>query len=102
MYWTEKEIFTRVDLYAAAGRTQEARKTIKQLEADFRNHFVCPYEIGTIHLWLGEKNEAFRWYEKAYDERSICMSLMKHDPRLHPVRSNPRDESLIRRVGLPQ
>jgi eukaryotic-like serine/threonine-protein kinase len=88
--------------YAAAGRTQEARKTVKQLEADFRNHFVCPYEIGTIHLWLGEKDEAFRWYEKAYDERSICMSLMKYDPRLDPIRSDPRYESLIRRVGFPQ
>jgi len=88
--------------YAVAGRTQDARNTVRQLEADFRNHFVCPYEIGTIHLWLGEKDEAFRWFERAYEERSICMSLLKFDPRLDSVRSDPRYASLVRRVGFPE
>lgn len=87
---------------AAAGRKKEAREIIKQLEDDFPNRFVCPYEIGTTYLWLGEKEEAFHWFEKAYEERSICMSLMKYDPRLDPIRSDPRYESLIRRVGFPQ
>jgi tetratricopeptide (TPR) repeat protein len=88
--------------YAAAGKKLEARKIAEELTAQRDQRYVCPYEIGTIHLWLGDKDEAFRWYEKAYDERSVCVALMKFDPRLDVVHADPRYQSLIRRVGFPE
>ena len=87
--------------YAAAGKKSEARKIAADLQANMARRFVCPYEIGTIYLWLGENDESFRWLQKAYDERSICISSMKFDPRLDPIRSDPRYESLIHQVGFP-
>jgi TolB-like protein/Flp pilus assembly protein TadD len=87
--------------YAAAGKKSEARKIAEELAAEREQRYVCPFEIGTIHLWLGEKDEAFRWFEKGYDERSFCMPLIKFDPRLDPVHADPRYQDLIRRVGFP-
>ncbi|PYU22328.1 MAG: hypothetical protein DMG32_18560, partial [Acidobacteria bacterium] len=88
--------------YAAAGKKAEARKIAEELAAKRAQRYVCPYEIGTIYLTLGEKNEAFRWYEKAYEERSVCVPLMKFDPRLDSVHADARFQDLIRRIGFPQ
>jgi eukaryotic-like serine/threonine-protein kinase len=88
-------------VYAAAGRREQARKIAEQLQADFPKRYVCPYEIGTIYLWLGQKDEGFRWYNKAYDVRSECIPNLNTDPRLDAVRSDPRLKDLIRRVGFP-
>ena len=86
---------------AAAGKKTEARKIAEELAAKRQQRYVCPYEIGTIHLYLGEKDEAFKWYEKAYQERSLCIPIMKFDPRLDPIHADPRYQDLIRRVGFP-
>jgi eukaryotic-like serine/threonine-protein kinase len=88
--------------YAAAGEKAKARKIAVELTETQGQHYVCPYEIGTIYLSLGEKDEAFRLYEKAYEDRSICVPFMKFDPRLDSVQADPRYQDLIRRVGFPQ
>jgi eukaryotic-like serine/threonine-protein kinase len=88
-------------VYAAAGKREQARRIAEHLQADFPRRYVCPYEIGTIYLWLGEKDKGFRWYEKAYDVRSLCIPILNTDPRLDAVRSDPRLKDLIRRVGFP-
>jgi eukaryotic-like serine/threonine-protein kinase len=90
------------DTYAAAGQKREARKVVEGLIANIKTRFVCPYEIGTTYLSLGEKDEAFLWFEKAYEERSVCVYGMKFDPRLDSIRSDPRYQSIVRRVGFPQ
>jgi hypothetical protein len=51
---------------------------------------------------LGARDEAFRWFEKAYEARSICVAWRRVDPRLDPLRFDPRFQDLVRRVGLPQ
>jgi eukaryotic-like serine/threonine-protein kinase len=89
-------------VYAAAGKERQARKVVEGLIANIKTRFVCPYEIGTTYLTLGQKDEAFTWFEKAYEERSICIYGMKFDPRLDSIRSDPRYQSLIHRVGFPK
>jgi serine/threonine-protein kinase len=88
--------------YALAGRSSEARKVADELAAKRGQNYLCPYEIGTIYVGLGQKDEAFRWLERAYDERSYCIPALKFDTRLDPIRSDPRLEDLIRRVGFPE
>jgi eukaryotic-like serine/threonine-protein kinase len=88
--------------YAAAGKKSEARKIAADLGGNLDKHFVCPFEIGTIYIRLGEKDESFRWLNRAYEERSICISGMKFDPRLDPIRSDPRYDNLVRQVNFPQ
>jgi len=51
---------------------------------------------------LHEKNRAFEWLEKAYQERSGWLLELKIDPVWDPLRSDPRFQDLMRRVGIPQ
>jgi TolB-like protein/Flp pilus assembly protein TadD len=87
--------------YATAGKKSEARKIAADLQGHLDKRFVCPFEIGTIYIRLGEKDESFRWLNRAYEERSICISGMKFDPRLDPIRSDPRYDALVRQLNFP-
>jgi len=50
---------------------------------------------------LGDKDEAFRWLNIAYQERDIGLLRLKTDFRLDSLRSDPRLAGLVRKVGLP-
>jgi hypothetical protein len=59
--------------------------------------------IGTIYAGLGDKDKAFEFLEKAYQERSPDIPyFLKADLRIDNLRSDPRFRDLFRRVGLPQ
>jgi TolB-like protein/tetratricopeptide (TPR) repeat protein len=88
-------------IYAACGKSDRAREVLKKLAGPYRNRYVCPYEIAVIHIGLGEKDEAFRSFEKGLQDRSICMPFLKVDPRLDPIRSDPRYVELVRRLAFP-
>jgi len=51
---------------------------------------------------LGEKEAAFKSLDKAYDERSIDLVLAKVDPRLDPLRDDPRFKEVLKRLNLPE
>jgi eukaryotic-like serine/threonine-protein kinase len=59
-----------------------------------------PYLLAEINTYLGNKDEAFRWLEKAYEIRSTWMPWIKVDPSLDPLRSDPRFTGLLRRMAL--
>ena len=86
---------------AAAGETGRARRLLEQLIEVSKKRYVCPYEIGLVYVGLGEKDEAFRWLEKGYQDRSICMQYTKQDPRMTPLYGDPRYEDLLRRLAFP-
>ncbi len=88
-------------IYAACGKSDRAREVLEKLAGPYRNRYLCPYEIAVIHIGLGEKDEAFRSFEKGLQDRSICMPFLKVDPRLDPIRSDPRYLDLVRRLAFP-
>ncbi len=61
-----------------------------------------PTSIALVYAGLGEKDEAFAWLEKAYEERSFQLQWLNVEPRWDSLRSDPRFADLIRRIGLPQ
>jgi tetratricopeptide (TPR) repeat protein len=61
-----------------------------------------PYDLAQINARLGNRNEAFRWLEKLYDERSGWITKLKVDPELESLHSDPRFQDLLRRIGLPE
>jgi tetratricopeptide (TPR) repeat protein len=87
--------------YATAGRPAEARKIVEELEALAKTRYVSSYEIGLIHEALGEKDLAFTWLDKSFEERSAWLVYLNSEPRLDHLRKDPRLQELIRRVGLP-
>ncbi|MBA2731692.1 MAG: protein kinase [Acidobacteria bacterium] len=88
--------------YAVAGKRDEAQKVIVELQEQSKRRYVPPYFIAVVYSGLGEKEQAFEWLEKAYQERHPYLTLLKVEPVFDKLRSDPRFADLIRRVGLPQ
>ena len=87
-------------VFAVSGDRPQAEKVATELEEISKKRFVCPYEIGTTLLGLGRTDEAFQWFEKGYEAKSVCMVLLKVDPRLDSIRSDPRYLTLLKQVGF--
>jgi TolB-like protein/Tfp pilus assembly protein PilF len=89
--------------YAVIGRRAEAEKILGDFERKAKSGYVSPYMIATIYAGLGDKDRAFELLEKAYQER--CWDIawaLKPDLRIDNLRSDPRFQALLRRVGFPQ
>jgi tetratricopeptide (TPR) repeat protein len=86
--------------YAAQGKTNEARKIIGELEELSKRQYVSPFVFGWVYLNLGDKEAALAHLAQAYAERSAYLSLIKIEPSLDSLRSDPRFKDLQRRVGL--
>lgn len=88
--------------YAIAGRRREAEMLLRQLNERAQHTYVAPFHIAIIYAGLGQKDQALAWLEKGYQERCAGMVWLKVDPRLDVLRSDPRFQDLLRRIGLPQ
>ena len=86
--------------YSVSHQQGEARKILDQLKDRSQQTYVQPMWIAVIHLGLGEKDQAFDWMQKAYDDRSAWLVYLKVDPLFDGVRSDARFVDLMRRVGL--
>jgi serine/threonine protein kinase/tetratricopeptide (TPR) repeat protein len=86
--------------YAVGHQESEARKILDQLRERSQQTYVQPMWLAVIHVALGEKDQAFDWMQKAFEDRSAWLVYLKVDPLFDPVRSDPRFTDLLRRVGL--
>jgi tetratricopeptide (TPR) repeat protein len=86
--------------YSRAGRLEEARRTIEQLQEHVRKNGVGRYEIALVYAGMGRKQDAFKWLEESYQAHDVGLLYLKVDPCLDPLRSDPRFDDLMRRVGL--
>lgn len=87
--------------YARMGRTDDARAILRRLEADARRRYVPPEQIAMIYANLGDKDRAMKWLETAYETRSgWLLGWAQVDPSYDPLRSDPRFQSLMKRMPL--
>lgn len=84
--------------YAASGRRNEALEILNDLKNRLNNGFSNASEIALIYVGLDEKDQALAWLEKAYGERFNPSVLIR--PCFDPLRSDPRFQDLLRRIGL--
>jgi TolB-like protein/Tfp pilus assembly protein PilF/predicted Ser/Thr protein kinase len=87
--------------YAVVGKRDEARRILAKLKRKRERTFVSPAALGIVSGALGEKDEAFAWLEKAYEVRDPTLTYLKVGPKFTPLRSDPRFQDLLRRMGLP-
>lgn len=87
-------------LSAISGDKPAALRILEQLKKTPQGTYVSPVEIALIYLALERKAEALQWLEKGYVERSDLLVYLNVDPRLDSLRSDPRFQDLLRRVGL--
>ena len=89
-------------VYAVAGKKGEAQKVLEELKELSKLRYVSPYNIACIYAGLNDKDQAFEWLERSYQERSFYMTLLKADAVMDGLRSDPRFKDLLKRVGLPE
>jgi TolB-like protein/Tfp pilus assembly protein PilF/class 3 adenylate cyclase len=82
------------------GKRAEAQKIIDELTARSTREYIDPVLIAFIYIPLGDKDQAFAWMEKGYQERSGQILWLKVEPLFDPLRSDPRFDDLVRRMGL--
>ncbi|MCH8147134.1 MAG: protein kinase [Planctomycetes bacterium] len=85
---------------ANAGRREEAEALLAELKASEDRNYVCPYELATISIGLGDHDEAFAEMHRACDGRAVCMPWLQVDPRLDPLRPDPRFDDVLTCVGF--
>jgi TolB-like protein/DNA-binding winged helix-turn-helix (wHTH) protein/Flp pilus assembly protein TadD len=84
--------------YAVSGRRDEAVKLLNDLKNRSRNGFSNAAEIALVYVGLDQKEQAMAWLEKAFEERFSPWVLMR--PTFDPIRSDPRFQDLLYRIGL--
>ena len=85
---------------AKSGRKDEARAVLKGLLKSSAERYVSPYHIALVYNGLGERDEALARLERAYAQHDQGMVFLKVEPRLNNLRSDPRFQDLLRRLGL--
>jgi TolB-like protein/tetratricopeptide (TPR) repeat protein len=89
-------------VYGIAGRDAEAKRVVDQLKELSKHRYVCPYNIAIVYAGLNDKDQAFEWFNRAYEARSIGMTQLKVETVLDNLRSDPRFKNLLKRMNLPQ
>jgi TolB-like protein/DNA-binding winged helix-turn-helix (wHTH) protein/Tfp pilus assembly protein PilF len=88
--------------YGKTGRLADARATGRDLQRLSSERYVSSYIHALYHLGLGEREQALTRFERAYEERSWLVALLKVDPLLDELRADPRFQALLRRMRFPE
>jgi TolB-like protein len=90
----------RAHIFGRAGRTEEARHSLRELVQFNRSHPADAMIVAWAYLGLGDRDEALGWLEEAYAEHSTELTSLRVHPGFDPIRGDPRFQDLLRRVGL--
>jgi len=87
-------------IYAKAGRKADALQILDELLQMARQGMNVSYGIAFLYYRLGEKDKAFEWFEKSYQDREIWLQSLATDPLWDDLRTDPRCTVLLKRMGL--
>jgi TolB-like protein/DNA-binding winged helix-turn-helix (wHTH) protein/Tfp pilus assembly protein PilF len=86
--------------YAASGRTSDAVKLLSELKNHSNGGYSDAAEVSMVYAALGDKDQAMHWLEIGYEQRFNPGVLQR--PGFDPLRSDPRFQDLVRRIGFPR
>ena len=86
--------------YAVTGRRADALKILQRLDELQKHRFVSTMPRVYVYAGLGDKDKAFEWLEKAYQERSDSLAWFKFDPESKSLHDDPRFAPLMRKIGF--
>jgi serine/threonine-protein kinase len=86
--------------HAMSGDSARARAMLRELHDRAEHAFISCFDYGLIHFALQEDDEAFRWMDCAYEERSPWLVWLRVDPTFDRVRPDPRFQRLLQRMRL--
>jgi len=92
--------------YAASGKRAEAQKVLSDLHdlSESANgpsqRYVSPYTVAAIYAGLNDRDQSFKWLERAFEERDVWLMNLKVDPVFAKLRTDKRFQDLLTRAGL--
>lgn len=86
--------------FQRSGYQEALRRCVHTLQQQSRHRYVSPLDLATLHVRLGEPEEALDWLEKAFEERAWGSNFLKVSPTWKSLHSNPRYTDLLQRIGL--
>jgi serine/threonine-protein kinase len=86
--------------HARSGHRAEALRLVDELKRRRQIGYVPAGAFISPYLGLGDYDEAFVWFERAFQEQSNILQFLKVHPYFDPVRNDPRFKDLLHRVGL--
>lgn len=86
--------------YATAGKRADARRVLDELEELSKQRYVESACVAIVYAGMGDKNRAFRWLGKAFDERNELLVSLAVDPIFENLRLDSRFMNLLLRIGL--
>ncbi len=87
-------------VYAVTGRRADALKILQRLDELQKRRFISTISRVYVYAGLGDKDKAFEWLEKAYEERSDSLAWFRFDPESKSLQSDPRFAVLMRKIGF--
>ena len=87
--------------YPKAGKPGIARDLLDQAVKDWKPDGRSSFFIAAAEARLGEKDKAFEWLERAFEERAGLLIYLKIHPMFDELREDPRFEGLLSRIGIP-
>ena len=79
---------------------QEMISQLKRLAS--LGQYVSPLHVALVYSGIGDTEQALAWLQKAYNEHAWALVVLGVEPRLDPLRSDSRFQSLLSKVGLKQ
>ena len=86
--------------HARQGKRDEAFRLLARLKELAKTRYISSYHLATVHVALADKVEAFKLLRQADEERDSWRHYLKVDPRLIPLRRDPRFAGLVKLFGL--
>lgn len=87
--------------YVKVGKVEEDRRILDEAEKAWKPGIPVSHMIASVHARLGEKDAAFAWLEKAFQDHPIFLVYLKVHPLFDSLRGDPRFDALVKRIGIP-
>jgi tetratricopeptide (TPR) repeat protein len=87
-------------VYAESQNYHEANEVLNELNELAKRQYVSAYELATIYVALGNREQAFQLLAKAWVEHSFHFVNLNVSPQFTSMRSDSRFQDLVQRIGL--
>src|SRR5262249_62150447 len=85
---------------AISGKRAEALGILKGIQANYERQAALGQDIAAVYAGLGDKDQAFAWLEKDFQARDARLARIRCEVPFESLRSDPRYDDLLRRMGL--
>jgi Flp pilus assembly protein TadD len=87
--------------YGKTGRKEDAERVLNDLRDLSQKRYISPVGFVLVYAGLNDRDKAFEWLERSYQEREPYMTLLTFDAALANLRSDPRYNEFLERMNLP-